>query len=133
MEDKIVTLESYYDTMLAQIIRGRLEANGISCFIADDNTLAANPFYNQAIGGVKIKVFERDVEKCRDILAEHAIMPSDEEQQMTCPYCHSKKVRYGPVGVVKSWFGILLGALFSPFQVHSHRSWNCHDCGANFE
>ena len=70
MEDKIVTLESYYDPMLAQIILGRLQANGISCFIADENTLAANPFYNQAIGGVKIKVFEHDLQKCREILAE---------------------------------------------------------------
>ena len=70
MEDKIVTLASYYDPILAQIILGRLQANGISCFIADENTLAANPFYNQAIGGVKIKVFEHDIDKCREILLE---------------------------------------------------------------
>jgi hypothetical protein len=70
MEDKIVTLEAYYDPMLAEIILGRLEANGIPCFLADENTLAANPFYNQAIGGIKIKVFEHDLEKCRAILAD---------------------------------------------------------------
>jgi hypothetical protein len=68
--ENIVTLEAYYDPMLAEIIRGRLEANGIPCFIADGNTLTANPFYNQALGGVKIKVFERDIEKCREILAD---------------------------------------------------------------
>ncbi|GAA4318931.1 hypothetical protein GCM10023149_17300 [Mucilaginibacter gynuensis] len=69
-QGKIVTLESYYDPMLAQIILARLQANGIDCFIADDNTIGANPFYNQAIGGIKIKVFEHDLEKCRQILAE---------------------------------------------------------------
>lgn len=35
--DKIVTLESYYDPMLAEIVKGRLEANGIPCYIADAN------------------------------------------------------------------------------------------------
>lgn len=69
-EEKIVTLASYYDPILAEIIRGRLEAHGIDCFIADGNTVAAQPFYNQAIGGIKIKVFERDITKCRAILAE---------------------------------------------------------------
>ncbi|RVU02636.1 DUF2007 domain-containing protein [Mucilaginibacter limnophilus] len=67
--DKIVTLDSYYDPMLAEIIRGRLEAEGISCFIADGNVLSAQPFYNQAVGGVKIKVFEKDLERCQEILA----------------------------------------------------------------
>ncbi|RCH56187.1 hypothetical protein DJ568_05460 [Mucilaginibacter hurinus] len=69
-DDKIVTLASYYDPMLAEIIRGRLEANSIPCFIADGNTINANPLYNQAIGGIKIKVFEHDLERCREILAE---------------------------------------------------------------
>ena len=133
MEDKIVTFESYYDPMLAQIIRGRLEANGIPCFIADDNTLAANPFYNQAIGGVKIKVFEHDVEKCRTILAEDAVIAPDEEQLTTCPHCHSKNVHYGPAPVQKNWFGILLAAVLSVYPVHLYRTWNCLDCGANFE
>lgn len=75
MEDKTITLTSYYNLMEAEITRGLLEANGISCFLADDNAIAANPFYNQALGGIKIKVFERDVEKCREILAH-----SDEQE-----------------------------------------------------
>ena len=68
--DKIITFETYYDPMLAHIIRTRLENAGISCFIADENTIGANPFYNQAIGGIKIKIFERDLERCYEILAE---------------------------------------------------------------
>jgi hypothetical protein len=68
--DKIITFESYYDPMLAHIIRTRLEDAGINCFIADENTLVAQPFYNQAVGGIKIKIFERDLERCREILAE---------------------------------------------------------------
>ena len=69
-EDRIVTLETYYDPMLAEIIRGKLEANNIPCFIADENLGTMYPIYNQAVGGVKLKVFEHDLEKCRQLLTE---------------------------------------------------------------
>lgn len=109
MEDKIVTLESFYDPMLAEIIRGRLEANGISCFVADNNTIGANPLYNNALGGVKLKVFERDIEKCREILAEPEELTILEEPEFetttSCPYCNSTNVRYGAATEVKAtWF-----------------------------
>jgi hypothetical protein len=131
MEDKIVTLTAYYDPMEAQIVRGRLEANGISCFIADDNMLAANPFYNQALGGIKIKVFEHDLEKCREILAEDAVLESDDEL-MTCPYCKSTQVHYGAAPVKRNWFSIILAALISTFPIYLYRTWICRDCGASF-
>ena len=67
--DNIITYQSYYDPMLARIIRTKLEDNGIACYIADENTLAANPIYNQAVGGIKLKIFERDLERVNEILS----------------------------------------------------------------
>jgi len=67
-EDEIITLEGNYNLMLAQIIRGRLEANGIPCFIAGESMP-----YSQILG-VKIKIFERDKERCLEILAEDVDM-----------------------------------------------------------
>jgi hypothetical protein len=68
-EDKIITFEQYYDPMLAHIIRTKLEDNGVPCFIADDNIISANPIYSNAVGGIKLKIFERDLERCREIVA----------------------------------------------------------------
>lgn len=67
--DNIITYQSYYDPMLAHIIRTKLEDNDIPCFIADENTLVANPIYNQALGGIKLKIFERDVDRVNEILS----------------------------------------------------------------
>ena len=69
-DERIVTFETYYDPILAEIIKGKLEANGIACYLADDNMGTIMPIYNQAIGGVKIRVFERDLKKSRMIVAE---------------------------------------------------------------
>ncbi len=38
------------------IMRGRLESDGVDCFIFDDNIIWVNPFWAVAIGGVKLKV-----------------------------------------------------------------------------
>ena len=76
-EGHIIIFQTFYDPVLAHIVRGRLEDNGIPCFISDENTLAANPFYNQAIGGIKLNIFEHDLEKCRAILAEDADLANE--------------------------------------------------------
>jgi DNA-directed RNA polymerase subunit RPC12/RpoP len=132
MDDKIVTLRSYYDAMEAEIVRGRLEANDIPCFIADDNVLSSNPIYNQAIGGVKLKVFEHDVVRCSEILAEETILNIGDEL-MTCPNCRSTNVYHGPAPIKRNWFYVALGAFFAGFPFYYNRTWNCMDCGADFE
>ena len=137
MEDKIVTLDAFYDHMLAEIIRARLEANGISCFIADNNIIGANPLYNQAVGGIKIKVFEHDLEKCRDILSQSEELPLTDEKtdqtETTCPYCHSSNVRYGAATVVKTnWFFSLISFLSITYPL-PRKSWHCFNCGKDFE
>jgi len=68
----IITFQTFYDPVLAHIVRARLEANGIDCFVSDDSALGGHPFYNQAVGGVKLNIFEDDLERCKAILAEDA-------------------------------------------------------------
>jgi hypothetical protein len=78
-DDEIVTFETYYDLMLAEIIRAKLEANGIDCFIADESLGALFPVFDNGSGGVKIKVFARDVDKCKAIIAADTELPNDED------------------------------------------------------
>ena len=78
-EDDIVTFETYYDLMLAEIIRAKLDANGIPCFVTDESLGALFPVFNNGAGGIKIKVFAHDLEKCREIVAEDTTLPPDED------------------------------------------------------
>ncbi|MBS1524115.1 MAG: DUF2007 domain-containing protein [Bacteroidetes bacterium] len=66
-EEEIVTFETYYNPMLAEIMRAKLEANGVPCFLADESLGVLYPVYNQGGGGIKLKVFATDVEKAREI------------------------------------------------------------------
>jgi hypothetical protein len=67
-EEEIITFETYFDPMLAEIIRAKLEANDIPCFLADENMGSIYPAYNQGGGGIKLKIFARDLERCREIV-----------------------------------------------------------------
>ncbi len=133
MDDKIVTLTTYYDAMEAEIIRGRLEANGIDCFIADGFIIGANPLYNQAVGGIKIKIFERDMEECLAILAEDVEVDPDVEET-ACPNCGSTNVFYGPAPISKNWMFLIPSILLFPiYPLFLEKSWHCKNCDARFE
>ncbi|TSD67131.1 DUF2007 domain-containing protein [Inquilinus sp. KBS0705] len=139
-EDKIITFESYYDPMLAHIIRTKLEDNGINCFIADENTIGANPLYNQAVGGIKLKIFERDLERCLEILAQeddlheqdHFEIDEETASAVICPFCASTNVSYGVTVEKKSnWLTSLLSSIFVPFT--TPKQWHCFNCQRDFE
>jgi len=73
-DDNIITLQTFFDPMLAHITRARLEDAGIHCFISDEDTAYS---FNQTLGKIKLKIFERDLEKCKAILAEDVDLPDD--------------------------------------------------------
>jgi len=69
-KEKLVTVISFTFTYEAAIVRGRLESEGISCFLQDEFFLQVNPFATNAIGGVKLQVPESDLNHAIEILKE---------------------------------------------------------------
>lgn len=70
-EEEIVVFETYYNPMLAEIIRAKLEANGIPCFLSDESIGTMFSVYDQGAGGIKLKIFKHDLEKCKEIVNEN--------------------------------------------------------------
>ncbi len=68
--DAMITIGSYMDMMLAEIVRGRLASEGINAVITDD--LAALSMEGGVYGsqGVRVRVMQDQAEKARRILAE---------------------------------------------------------------
>jgi hypothetical protein len=140
--DRIVTLTTYYDPMLAEIVKGKLEANGISCYLADENINTIMPIYNQLTGGVKLRVFEHDMEKAELLIAEDSelIIENVKEEGTsslairTCPNCGSANVRFAQatekrVGVLTAVLSLAM--LVYPF--YARKSWHCFNCERDFK
>lgn len=66
--EKLVTLMAFDDVAIAHIARTKLESAGIPCFLADANLIAQDWFYANALGGVKVQVFESDVPEALALL-----------------------------------------------------------------
>ena len=68
--DNLVTLITFNFMHDLAILKGRLEVDGIECFVKDEYTVTANPLYGPAVGGIKLQVRESDIENAKQILIE---------------------------------------------------------------
>lgn len=88
--DETVVIKAFQEPLEANLARMRLEAEGIPCFLADENIVGIQPFYNLPVGGIKLTVREADAERAEAILSEALLaeppddgegLPTDEEPQ----------------------------------------------------
>lgn len=68
--EEIVTLTRFGELTAAQLLCGRLDAEGIECFIPDEVMAAQTWHLNCAIGGIRVQVRRADLERARQILTE---------------------------------------------------------------
>ncbi|WP_167615315.1 DUF2007 domain-containing protein [Maribellus sediminis] len=66
---RLKTIYSSNIPVNCHILKGRLETEGINCFIYDENMVWVHPFKAVAVGGVKIKVPEDQQEKAANTIA----------------------------------------------------------------
>jgi Tfp pilus assembly protein PilF len=69
--------------LVMHILKGRLEAEGIPAFVADEEVITLYWIYARALGGAKLQVWRQDAERAMDILGIgwRAEMQDDEEAE----------------------------------------------------
>jgi hypothetical protein len=148
--DKIVVFETYYNPIEANIVKERLIDSGIQCFLTDENTITINPLYTQAIGGVKLHMFENDVSAAKALLLDQDVQAnladevadfetdsdsiSDEmKTDEVCPKCGSENVGY--VQATKKRFSVitmLFSLLLMIYPFNAKKTHHCFNCGNEF-
>ncbi|GAB1444536.1 MAG: DUF2007 domain-containing protein [Cyclobacteriaceae bacterium] len=68
-ESKIVVFEAYDTPILANLVKTKLDAYGIPCFLTDENFVNLYPIRNEIFPGVRLYIFEKDKEKVQEILS----------------------------------------------------------------
>lgn len=120
MENKFFTLGAFEFPADVQIIKGRLESEGIEVFLKDENTINSDPLISGAIGGVKLQVKTSDKERALKIYNEirnYAI--DDNGNPIVCPNCKAEKsdVYYSRESIFHKLF---------PF--FEKRKYKCNNC-----
>jgi len=67
--DRLIIIAQTSQPVEAHLMKTRLESEDIECFLQDENMVAANWLYSNAIGGVKLLVREEDAERAAKILS----------------------------------------------------------------
>lgn len=119
----------------AQIIKSRLEAEGIEVFLFDQFTVDTDPLVSNAIGGIKLKVWAEDEAKAIHILksiSEYSL--DDEGQEIECPICGSTKVELAStIRDVKSFLAYMYSFLSNSLPINNHYEYRCDTCKQKFD
>ncbi len=78
---KLITIYTFTLPHQAYIIKGKLESEGIYCFLRDELTVQVDNFYSNAVGGVKLQVNAKDVKEAVEILKEGGFTFDDAEDE----------------------------------------------------
>lgn len=111
----LITIATYANISELAVAKGRLEADGIECFVQDELTVQVYNFYDQAVGGVKLQVKQEDVETARRILIESGLLadlpPDDYEARLVRKIdCLSAKIPFlGSVNIYKRFVYLVVG------------------------
>ena len=134
MNQTFVTIARYQYSSEAQIIKGRLEADGIEVFLRDNITIDTDPLVSNAIGGVKLKVLNKDVTKARDILNTIKTYSLDDNgNAIVCPNCNKQHIElYSTITDFKSLISFIIGFISGTLPFSTRYQYKCEDCNTEF-
>ena len=135
MSGKFKTIARFQYSTEAQIVKGRLEAEGIQVFLSDNLTIDADPLVSNAIGGVKLKVLSRDALKAQYILQKISQFAIDDEgNRINCPECNGINVQlFSTIKGLRSFLSFVFGVIFGKLPIHANHKYRCHDCNSEFD
>ena len=64
----LITVKYADNNIEAQLIKQRLELEGVTCFLKDEHMMSLDPLFNVAMNGIKIQVHEGQAEEAVLIL-----------------------------------------------------------------
>jgi hypothetical protein len=111
----LITIARFTYPYEAQIAWSKLDALGVSAYIADEHTINMQWLYSNALGGVRLQVREEDEQAALLALAEDLeteLMQQEGFDAELCPVCGSANTEFYQFG--KRWaFLIFFGFRFS--------------------
>ncbi len=134
MSETFVTIARYQYSSEAQIVKGRLEADGIDVFLKDNITIDTDPLVSNAIGGIKLKVRSEDEKEAKAILKSiKAYAVDDNGNPILCPNCGKNEVElYSTIDSFKAFLSFLIGIITFTLPFHTRYKYICENCNTEF-
>ena len=124
-EDYTILAVFEYSTE-AQLMKSKLDSEGVKTMLMDEKTIDTDPLLSQAIGGVKLLVKNSDIEKASIIYNEIRMYEKDVDgNDIHCKKCNSNRILVAEPQR-KDFFFML-------FPFFESRKLICNDCKTIFK
>lgn len=67
-KERLILLEEYASDFEANIVRAKLESEGIPCMLTNEKFSSMYPLTMNTIGAIRLMIFEKDLDRARQIL-----------------------------------------------------------------
>ena len=125
-----VLLQSFPNYIDAEIILGRLQNEGIDCWLKDENLSTILPILGNAAGDIKLMVAEDQLEKATMLLQGFV---QEKRNNFRCPKCGSGEIEYvSSPRKTANWLSVIFGLLFFNYAMPV-KIWHCFKCGTEFK
>lgn len=124
-DDKIIVFDAYDTVVAANLVKTKLDAFGIPCFLTDENFVGLYPIRNEVFPGIRLHIFEKDKAQVKEILRDEITI------ERACPVCRSTNIVYEPSRKSITTYVIseILMGLFLPVK----KVYRCEDCKREFD
>lgn len=133
---ELITIKTFDNPMEAHIVKSRLENEGIHCFLFDENMVSLNPLYNVTVGGIKLKINDKDTEKAKQVLKEIQKSPITDESndELRCPSCASNDLisGYKSMRGGSGFFAAIISFVLMVFPIYYKTVYKCKNCDNEF-
>ncbi|MGC6434674.1 MAG: DUF2007 domain-containing protein [Crocinitomicaceae bacterium] len=132
-----ITVKTFDNIIDAYILKNRLETDNIECFIQDENTVSIDPLLSNAVGGIKLKVQEKDYAKAFEIIQELENKPFEDRDGniIVCPNCGSNQLYkdFNSIQDLKGLISALFSLILSIFPIYLNKVFRCKKCDTEFK
>ena len=116
--------------MDAHLLMGRLESEGVECWLQDENTVTINPIWTNAVGGIKLMVKKDDYSRALSIFRE---VEHQRRQSITCPKCKGHNIELvSTPRKAANWFTAIFTFFVGDYALTVDKVNHCFDCGHEF-
>jgi len=125
-----ILLQSFDNYIDAHIVLGRMEEEGINCWLKDENTVTVTPFFTNAVGGIKLMVVREQFQEAKNLLDR---FQQEKKIKLACPYCSSHDIELIPSGKPLNLLGAIASWFVGNYAISTENVWHCFTCNKEFK